>query len=204
MSELINEHLEGRSDDIDRFIAWNGSATNRHQITRIVSQKANVASIGHVSPHQLRHTLATQAINRGMSLEAIAAMPGHKTLRMTLVYARIADRTVADAYDNVTDQIDALYNKPAGLKTDGNGSAGMAQLAVDTGVQVYFCDPKSPWQRGSNENTNDLLRQYFPNGTDMTQLTQADLDEAAHSLNGRPRQTLDWMTPSDKLAEALQ
>ena len=129
--ELIDEHLERRSDDIDRLIAWNGSATNRHQITRIVNQMANAAGIGHVSPHQLRHTLATQAINRGMSLEAIAALLGHKTLRMTLVYARIADRTVADAYDNVTDQIDALYDKPAGLRTDGNGSAGMAQLAVE-------------------------------------------------------------------------
>ncbi len=129
--ELIDEHHASRDDDIDRLIVWNGGATNRHQITRIVNQMANVAGIGHVSPHQLRHTLATQAINRGMSLEAIAAMLGHKTLRMTLVYARIADRTVADAYDNVTDQIDALYDKPAGLRTDGNGSAGMARLAVE-------------------------------------------------------------------------
>ncbi len=79
-----------------------------------------------------------------------------------------------------------------------------AQFTVDTGVQVYFCDPKSPWQRGSNENTNGLLRQYYPKGTDMSILTQADLDAAAHSLNGRPRQTPEWMTPSDKLAEALQ
>ncbi len=66
-----------------------------------------------------------------MSLEAIAALLGHKTLRMTLVYARIADRTVADAYDKVTDQIDALYNKPAGLRSDGNGSVAMAHLATE-------------------------------------------------------------------------
>jgi integrase/recombinase XerD len=129
--ELINKHHARRDDDIDRLIVWNGGAMNRHQIARIVNQTAKVAGIGHVHPHQLRHTLATQAINRGMSLEAIAAMLGHKTLRMTLVYARIADRTVADAYDNVTDQIDALYSKPAGLRTDGNGSAGMARLAVE-------------------------------------------------------------------------
>ena len=129
--ELVNDHQANRDDEIDRLIIWNGSPVNRHQITRIVNQMANVAGIGHIHPHQLRHTLATQAINRGMSLEALAAMLGHKTLRMTLVYARIADRTVADAYDNVTDQIDALYNRPAGLKTDGNGSAGMGRLAAE-------------------------------------------------------------------------
>jgi len=86
----------------------------------------------------------------------------------------------------------------------GKEMAQHAQFSIDTGIDVYFCDPKSPWQRGSNENTNGLLRQYFPKGTDMAALTQADLDHAAHQLNGRPRQTLGWMTPSDKLAEALR
>ncbi len=86
----------------------------------------------------------------------------------------------------------------------GKEMAQHVQFSVDTGVEVFFCDPNSPWQRGTNENTNGLLRQYFPKGTDMSQLTQHDLDQAAYSLNTRPRQTLNWMTPSDKLAEALQ
>jgi IS30 family transposase len=77
------------------------------------------------------------------------------------------------------------------------------RFTVDTGVTVYFADPKSPWQRGSNENTNGLLRQYFPHGTNFRPITQAHLDEVAARLNGRPRQTLGWRTPSEKLSELL-
>ncbi len=86
----------------------------------------------------------------------------------------------------------------------GREMAQHVQFSIDTGVDVYFCDPKSPWQRGSNENTNGLLRQYFPKGTNLSLLTQEELDQAAYSLNTRPRHTLEGMTPSDKLAETMQ
>jgi IS30 family transposase len=75
---------------------------------------------------------------------------------------------------------------------------------VDTGVQVYFCDPRSPWQRGSNENTNGLLRQYFPKRASLAGYTQADLDQIAAKLNRRPRATLDFATPAEKMAEVLR
>jgi len=79
-----------------------------------------------------------------------------------------------------------------------------AQLRIDTGLQVYFCDPQSPWQRGSNENTNGLLRQYFPRGTDLTRHSRDDLEAVAHALNSRPRKTLAWKTPAETLDELLR
>jgi integrase len=97
------------------------------RVDRAVAQVAAAAGIGHVSPHQLRHTLATQAINRGMSLEAIAALLGHRSLRMTLVYARIADRTVADEYFKVSEKVEALYDQPKRLPAQAEGSE-MARL----------------------------------------------------------------------------
>jgi IS30 family transposase len=78
-----------------------------------------------------------------------------------------------------------------------------ARLRVQTGLPVYFCDPQSPWQRGSNENTNGLLRQYFPRGTDLARHDAEDLDAVAAALNGRPRKTLSWRTPAEALNEFL-
>ena len=113
-----------------RLLADEHASLDRRTVHRIVATVAKNAGIGHAHPHQLRHTLATQAINRGMRLEAIAALLGHRSMEMTLTYARIADRVVADEYESVTAQIDALYNAastpgtlPAEIET-----AAMARL----------------------------------------------------------------------------
>ncbi|HUR22783.1 MAG TPA: IS30 family transposase [Acidimicrobiales bacterium] len=102
----------------------------------------------------------------------------------------------------------AIATMPATLQRSLTWDQGieMAQhvrLTIEAGIDVYFCDPHSPWQRGSNENTNGLLRQYFPKGTDLSVHSPEVLQAAADSLNGRPRQTLGWMTPSEKLAELV-
>jgi integrase len=96
-------------------------------VRRMLDRITRDAGIGHVTPHQLRHTLATQAINRGMSLEAIAALLGHRSLDMTMTYARIADRTVADEYFAVSQKVEALYGQPTELPASAEGAA-MARL----------------------------------------------------------------------------
>ena len=99
----------------------NGRPLDRHTVTRMINRAGAAAGLPHIHPHQLRHTLATQAINRGMSLEAIAALLGHRSLDMTLRYAKIASRTVADEYFAVTEKVEALYGQPAQLPADAAG-----------------------------------------------------------------------------------
>ncbi|MFL9921631.1 IS30 family transposase [Paraburkholderia fungorum] len=85
----------------------------------------------------------------------------------------------------------------------GAEMAQHAQLQIDTGLAIYFCDPRSPWQRGTDENTNGLLRQYFPKGTDISRYSERELDAVANTLNARPRKALQWKTPAEALEELL-
>ena len=97
---------------------------------------------------------------------------------------------------------------PAQLRATLTWDRGMEladhlRFKIATDVAVFFCDPQSPWQRGTNENTNGLLRQYFPKNTDLSAFTQADLDAVAARLNARPRKTLDYEMPADRFAEIV-
>jgi IS30 family transposase len=144
----------------------------------LVIGKANRSAIGTLVERSTRYAMLLQ-LERGYGAEAVR--------------------------DAITAKILTL---PAHLRRSLTWDQGaeMSQhvaFTVATGVQVYFCDPRSPWQRGTNENTNGLLRQYFPKGVDLSGVTEAELDAVAHELNGRPRQTLGWLKPSEKLAELI-
>jgi len=141
----------------------------------------------------------------GTSTSCIATLV-ERSSRFVMLVKIPGRRTAEEVNAALTAKVQTL---PAALKRSltwdqGKEMAEHAQFTIDTGVQVYFCDPRSPWQRGSNENTNGLLRQYFPKGKSMAGHTQAHLDQVADQLNGRPRQTLGWKTPSQALDEALR
>jgi IS30 family transposase len=136
---------------------------------------------------------------------AIATLVERRT-RFVMLAALPGGQSAPYVRDRLTERILTLPEQLRRSLTwdQGKEMAEHVRFTVDTGVQVYFCDPRSPWQRGSNENTNGLLRQYLPKGTDLSVHSQAHLDAVAAELNGRPRQTLGWMKPCEALAELLR
>jgi IS30 family transposase len=138
-----------------------------------------------------RSVIATLVERRSRFVMLVALPRGHGA------------EAVADALSQAVTTLPAQLRRS--LTWDqGKEMAEHARFSIATGVPVYFCDPHSPWQRGSNENTNGLLRQYYPRRTDFKMVTQSDLDQVAAELNDRPRQTLGWKTPCQALDEALR
>jgi IS30 family transposase len=128
-----------------------------------------------------------------------------RSTRFVMLFPLSKGKTAEHVRDAMTETIQTL---PAALRRtltwdQGREMSQHVRFSVDTGIDVFFCDPHSPWQRGSNENTNGLLRQYFPKGRGLSRVTRAELQAAADGLNGRPRETLGWKTPAEKLAEVV-
>lgn len=133
-------------------------------------------------------------------------MEGHGTGKSVKNGPALAGHGAEAVRDAIAGMIGTL---PAHLRRSltwdqGAEMAQHAKLRIDTGLEIYFCDPQSPWQRGSNENTNGLLRQYFPKGTDLSQHGAEELSAVAHALNTRPRKTLGWRTPAEALDRLLK
>jgi IS30 family transposase len=141
----------------------------------------------------------------GKNMSPVATLVERSTRFVMLVALPSGNHQADIVADALTAAITTLPEQLAKTLTwdQGHEMADHQRFTIQTGVQVYFCDPKSPWQRGSNENTNGLLRQYLPRRLDFRTLTQADLDAIARELNERPRQTLGFKTPSQALAEVL-
>ena len=136
---------------------------------------------------------------------AIATLVERHTRYLLLAHLG-QDRTTATVTAAIEQRIQML---PAHLIKSltwdqGKELAAHQRFTTDTGMQVYFCDPHSPWQRGSNENTNGLLRQYLPRQHDLAKFNQIELDQIAAELNGRPRKTLDWDTPAERMEVLLR
>lgn len=132
-------------------------------------------------------------------------MAGHGTLPRVHGGPPTAGHGAEAVRDAIADAIGTLPGQLRRSLTWDQGPelAQHARLRIDTGVEIYFCDPHSPWQRGTNENTNGLLRQYFPKGTSLARHSRADLDAVALALNTRPRKTLGWKTPAEAIDALL-
>ena len=155
----------------------------------------NQSAIGTLVERTTRYTM----------LLHLPPMPGHGTIEPTKHGPPLAGHGAKAVNEAITAQFATL---PEQLRTSltwdqGSELAQHLQLRIDTGLKVYFCDPHSPWQRGSNENTNGLLRQYFPKGTDLSRHCLSDLAAIAVTLNSRPRKTLKWQTPAEAFNQLL-
>src|SRR5579859_238286 len=173
--------------------------TNHGQLTDMVSIRERPADVedravpGHWEGDLLmgsRHSQIATLVERHTRYVMLVKIPSKGTKTVIDALIKHAHKLPRELYRSLT------WDR-------GKEMGEHRRFTLATDVQVYFCDPQHPWQRGSNENTNGLLRQYFPKGTDLSGYTQAKLDAVARELNGRPRQTLDFDTPAERFQQCV-
>jgi len=178
-----------------------GSVEKRGKLTGMISISQRPAEVAdRAVPGHWEGDLIMGGVRKGAAITVV-----ERKTRFLLLAPLPSTHRGIDVRSELTRLITAL---PEHLRRSltwdqGKEMSEHAQFSIDTGVEVFFCDPHSPWQRGSNENTNGLLRQYLPKGCDMRKLTQADCDAIALRLNTRPRKTLGWKTPAQALEREL-
>lgn len=199
LAKQLTEHLRSRRPtrrNIHHSVAgqWRSQITDAVSISERPAEVADRAVPGHWEGDLLLGRGLSQiatVVERSTRFTVLVRLPGRDMVSVThALSARMA---------RLPDQVRKTLTWDRGMEL-----AGHRAVTAATGLAVYFADPRSPWQRGTNENTNRLLRQYFPQGQPMGQFSQSDLDRIAERLNTRPRKTLDFETPADRLAALLR
>jgi IS30 family transposase len=182
--ELLISERPAEVDDRAVPGHWEGDLildTDRSAIGTLVERSSRFTMLLHLPPIKGHHSPTTNSSPARSGAGAAAVRDA-----------------IADTITTVPEQLRRSLTWDQGIEM-----AQHLRLRLDTGLQIYFCDPRSPWQRGTNENTNGLLRQYFPRGTNLARHGADELAAVAATLNGRPRKTLGWKTPAEMLTEYL-
>src|SRR6476659_8006455 len=192
------EHLRSRRP-IRRSRHATAKADQRGRIPDAVSISERPASVedravpGHLEGDLLcgsKNSNIVTLVERHSRYVMLAKVPNRETQTLVNALIKQARKLPDELYKSLT------WDR-------GKELADHQRFTMETNIAVYFCDPQSPWQRGSNENTNRLLRQYFPHGTDLTSYSQAHLNSVARELNERPRKTLDFQTPAERSSQCV-